>query len=364
MARSSLALLVLLAAGSAQAQSSVTIVPASIDRTTCNTNDNVTITVNARSGTSPLVTFTNTPDWRIWVSSSSSCSESAPTDAQLLTDDATIDTTNAAAGTYLLLIAVQKVVGAITGLDSATCGGTAGVSDQGTVCARYQNTSLGSATVSVDTVPLKAPSITGIDVGDSKVLLRVSPPSGQTVTGWYAYSRPAFCTGTGTSGLGGSGGGGSGGSGGSGGTGGSGGSGGSGGTGAEICGNEKDDDGDGQVDCADPDCAGQLRELGGAEPSGFKRSSTLYSDVSTLTVDGLQNGTTYQLYAVARRDSDVSPASNVVTGAPRAVVGFWESYHDAGGDQTGCGAAGGAAPLAGGLVLLALARARRAGRSR
>jgi uncharacterized protein (TIGR03382 family) len=52
------------------------------------------------------------------------------------------------------------------------------------------------------------------------------------------------------------------------------------------------------------------------------------------------------------------PASEAVPGTPVETIGFWEGYKNAGGEATGCAAAGGAlAPL--GLLGVALLRRRR-----
>lgn len=74
----------------------------------------------------------------------------------------------------------------------------------------------------------------------------------------------------------------------------------------------------------------------------------------TATLEGLVNGVTYNVVAVATDQADnPSLESDPVTGTPVASSGFFDEYVDAGGKETGgCGAAGGG--IAGGAVLAAL----------
>ncbi len=70
-------------------------------------------------------------------------------------------------------------------------------------------------------------------------------------------------------------------------------------------------------------------------------------------VEGLENGVTYQLAATAIDEAgNESDKSEVVEGTPIKTNGFLQEYVDAGGKETGCGAAGGG--VAGGAVLAVL----------
>jgi hypothetical protein len=246
----------------------------------------------------------------------------------------------------------------VQGGGTATCGGTGGFTGTGQICFRYSGQLIPTSpiSISIDTTPIGPPTLTGAASGNETVRLSVAAPSDSTPTGYRVFYRVANCPGGGT--------------GGSGGAGGTGGSGGTGGTasssGAEICGNGIDDDGDGFVDCDDPDCAGQLRNTGGTPNlSAFTQFPVDFGNIGTLAVTGLQNNVAYQFTAEALRDQDVSPPSNVIVGTPLATLTFWDQYKASGGaEDGGCSTARGGRALLGAGLLAALFLAGRRGRSR
>jgi hypothetical protein len=78
-----------------------------------------------------------------------------------------------------------------------------------------------------------------------------------------------------------------------------------------------------------------------------------------VTVDGLLNGTTYDVKLQAVDGAgNISVDSELAAGTPRRVIGFWGAYRDAGGrEMGGCHSTGALlAPL---LALFALSRRRR-----
>jgi uncharacterized protein (TIGR03382 family) len=85
--------------------------------------------------------------------------------------------------------------------------------------------------------------------------------------------------------------------------------------------------------------------------------------VTSKSIDGLINGTTYVVQAFALDEVDnVSQPSPEQTGTPEASNGFWAEYKaDGGHDTGGCSASGAAMPsVLGALgVLVALLRRRR-----
>jgi hypothetical protein len=91
-------------------------------------------------------------------------------------------------------------------------------------------------------------------------------------------------------------------------------------------------------------------------------SSGATSDTS-LRLDGLANGTTYQVWVVAYSEAgNPSDASEVIQGTPAPVDDFFEHYQKAGGSEAvGCGAGGlgGLGALAPLLALLPRLRAAR-----
>jgi hypothetical protein len=77
---------------------------------------------------------------------------------------------------------------------------------------------------------------------------------------------------------------------------------------------------------------------------------------ASLTIDGLENGVTYEVRAKAS-DAAGNPSaySAIKSGTPQETAGFWAAYKGSGGDEMGGCAAGGAGGLlAGVLVLLGL----------
>jgi uncharacterized protein (TIGR03382 family) len=92
-------------------------------------------------------------------------------------------------------------------------------------------------------------------------------------------------------------------------------------------------------------------------------SSSSKTTSTSARLDGLENGTTYDVWVVAYSEAgNESAASELTFGTPVPVKGFWEVYQESGGvERGGCGAGGGGpALLALPLVLLALRRRPRA----
>lgn len=94
---------------------------------------------------------------------------------------------------------------------------------------------------------------------------------------------------------------------------------------------------------------------GGVAPVGDAiLSAEQATDNPVFRVEGLQNGVTYEVRALAiDRAGNSSGLSEAAQGTPIASSGFFGAYVGAGGDETGgCGAAGGS--IAGGAALAIL----------
>jgi hypothetical protein len=96
---------------------------------------------------------------------------------------------------------------------------------------------------------------------------------------------------------------------------------------------------------------------------GTTTASSGETSETSLRLDGLANGTTYQVWVVAYSEAgNPSDASVAVEGTPAPVDDFFELYRKAGGsEEVGCGSAGsgGLGALAPLLALLPALRARR-----
>ncbi|MCA2980366.1 MAG: fibronectin type III domain-containing protein [Myxococcaceae bacterium] len=101
-----------------------------------------------------------------------------------------------------------------------------------------------------------------------------------------------------------------------------------------------------------------IREQGATEYS--ERSRVALTGSKEVVVDGLLNGTTYdvRLRAVDAA-GNVSPDSEAAAGTPRRVIGFFGQYRDAGGREPGGGCQAAPALLVPLLALLAFSRRRR-----
>lgn len=94
------------------------------------------------------------------------------------------------------------------------------------------------------------------------------------------------------------------------------------------------------------------------QPDFIEQAEVTLGSSRELTIDGLQNNTTYEL-ALRAKDAagNVSVASELAEGTPVRTVGFWGLYQQSGGtDPGGCASVPGAAMLMG---LLAWAQSRR-----
>ncbi|WP_342380975.1 hypothetical protein NVS55_14970 [Myxococcus stipitatus] len=93
---------------------------------------------------------------------------------------------------------------------------------------------------------------------------------------------------------------------------------------------------------------------GSGTPGAVVRSKEQVTPNNVFRMDGLENGKTYGVRAIAfDKAGNESPASALATGAPIASNGFFDEYVDAGGQETGgCGAGGGG--LAVGAAMAAL----------
>ena len=98
----------------------------------------------------------------------------------------------------------------------------------------------------------------------------------------------------------------------------------------------------------------ELRRQGDAS---FKPVATYSADEGGTTIDGLTNGTVYEVRAsVTDEASNVGGFSAVKTGTPVQTAGFWATYVGDGGKETGGCAVGGGGLF--GLLLLAGAALR------
>lgn len=72
-----------------------------------------------------------------------------------------------------------------------------------------------------------------------------------------------------------------------------------------------------------------------------------------LTIDGLDNGVTYEVRANASDAAgNTSAFSEIKSGTPQETAGFWAAYKGSGGDEMGGCAAGGAGGLLAGVAVL------------
>ncbi|MCI0573933.1 MAG: fibronectin type III domain-containing protein, partial [Myxococcaceae bacterium] len=87
---------------------------------------------------------------------------------------------------------------------------------------------------------------------------------------------------------------------------------------------------------------------------------TLGTDVRTLQITNLQNGTSYEVQAIAiDAAGNESAASGIASGTPIQTLGFWGAYKEAGGQQVGgCTATGAMLTPLGILAVLFLRRRR------
>ncbi|MCU0700019.1 MAG: hypothetical protein MUC96_26220 [Myxococcaceae bacterium] len=99
-----------------------------------------------------------------------------------------------------------------------------------------------------------------------------------------------------------------------------------------------------------------VRAQGDTEFTG--RPRVTLGGAKELLIEGLANGTTYEVKAQAVDGAgNVSVDSELVAGTPLKVLGFWAAYRDAGGQDGGCQTAPGLlVPL---VALLAFSRRRR-----
>lgn len=99
------------------------------------------------------------------------------------------------------------------------------------------------------------------------------------------------------------------------------------------------------------------------DDADFVKRKTATTDASSLTIEGLTNGVTYQLRLVAvDAAGNPSATSNVVEARPVRTVGFYSAYREAGGTEAGGCAAVPALSLAAvalAPMLLAALRRRR-----
>lgn len=93
----------------------------------------------------------------------------------------------------------------------------------------------------------------------------------------------------------------------------------------------------------------------------FQRRVSFSSDLGSARIEGLENGVTVQVRAIAEDAAEnLSAPSEVRTGTPVESRGFFSSYVEGGGsEQGGCSAAGGSVLVAAAVVLLAGVALRR-----
>lgn len=119
------------------------------------------------------------------------------------------------------------------------------------------------------------------------------------------------------------------------------GSGGGGGTDPEICGNGIDDDGDGQVDCADGDCAGasECAPTGGCDdPTGLAASSRKGGRETTFSWNAVSGATSYDLEVSVGGSvvfaQTLSATSIRVSGTSRGTTYDWRVRANCGNNGT------------------------------
>jgi hypothetical protein len=101
----------------------------------------------------------------------------------------------------------------------------------------------------------------------------------------------------------------------------------------------------------------QYREQGGGN---FISVSPYSAQIGGTTIDGLTNGTTYEVRAtVSDQANNDSEPSAVKTGTPARTDGFWAAYVNDGGQETGGCSVAGPSSLALLLIAAAFGRARR-----
>ncbi len=102
-----------------------------------------------------------------------------------------------------------------------------------------------------------------------------------------------------------------------------------------------------------------LQAKGGSDTDFGHDTQIVVLNSSTGTVNGLQDGNTYDLRAYAvDAAGNVSDYSPTVSATPLHATGFWEAYRRAGGQAQGCAALG-APPLLIGALMLLLRRRKR-----
>jgi hypothetical protein len=102
-----------------------------------------------------------------------------------------------------------------------------------------------------------------------------------------------------------------------------------------------------------------LQAKGGTDTDFTHNTQIITLDTSTGTIQGLQNGNTYDVRAYAvDAAGNQSGYSDTVSATPLHSTGFWEAYRRAGGEAQGCAAAGAAPVLFGALFFLLRRRKR------
>jgi hypothetical protein len=96
-----------------------------------------------------------------------------------------------------------------------------------------------------------------------------------------------------------------------------------------------------------------LQAMGGADTDFGHDTQIIVADTETGTIQGLQDGVSYQVRAYAvDAAGNASGFSDVQTATPLHSTGFWDAYRTAGGGEQGCAAAGAGPVLLGVLMLL------------
>jgi len=350
-----ISLVALAAPGTAAAQLAqvgqleVTLSPTRVNPSNCDAT--VRITVEATTNGAPVTGLEGSDRWTVAVGSGTNCDDAEEIDVGDFT------TVPGTPGSYRTTVRASELVEPVTGASCESITGTQRVN----VCVIWDNTTGDDADdrvqFTVTTERPDAPVLTRAEPGDGRLRLHFQPANDSPDSWDVCYRAVGSSTAAlvGPFGIGGAGGvdgaGGTGGLDGTGGTGGSGGEVGAGGTGGSGgigegtggTGGTGGGDGTGGSGGSVPDLCeeGRVRR----DISGSRRSYTL---------EGLRNGTTYQVAVRAVDDAgNVSATSNVLEATPQRVFDFWETYKNAGGaEDGGCSSAAGPAAL--GLLLSGL----------
>lgn len=96
----------------------------------------------------------------------------------------------------------------------------------------------------------------------------------------------------------------------------------------------------GTVTTAAPANSETFRAFASSGGATFESAET--SSTKDLRIGGLENGTTYDVWAVAYSEAgNPSDASELTSGTPQPVLGFYEAYRESGGTEAGgCSGAG------------------------